>query len=213
MSSLDKYKTNIHSQNGEDGVILEILVRITNSGLQLSNWVCEFGAWDGMHCSNTFLLVERHGHKAVYIEGDAERFRSLLETCEKFPDRIVPINKYVMPGDLDDILGSTDIPEDFDILSIDIDSWDYQVWMTCIKYKPKIVVIEINSGIAPGVYQYQTCGDSGTSFTPMLQLGRCKGYTLVCHTGNMIFVRDDLAHLFDVPNPPESAFCKDWLRG
>ena len=48
---------------------------------------------------------------------------------------------------LDDLLKQTDIPNDFDILSIDIDTYDYQVWKSLKVYKSKIVIIEINSSV------------------------------------------------------------------
>ena len=52
-----KYKKNFYSQNGEDGIVLEILKRLK---LNLRNkWCCEFGAWDGIHGSNTFNLIKK----------------------------------------------------------------------------------------------------------------------------------------------------------
>ena len=36
---------NIFSQNGEDGIIEEIIKRLELKDLE----VCEFGAWDGKH--------------------------------------------------------------------------------------------------------------------------------------------------------------------
>ena len=53
----DKYKKNFFSQNGEDGVILELLKRLKLKKKIL--WCCEFGAWDGIHGSNTFNLVKK----------------------------------------------------------------------------------------------------------------------------------------------------------
>ena len=72
----NKFGDNVHSQNGEDGVIKEILKRL---GLNKSEnyWCVEFGAWDGIHLSNTFSLVEKSWN-AVYIEGDKVRYQELL---------------------------------------------------------------------------------------------------------------------------------------
>lgn len=41
------------------------------------------------------------------------------------------------------------MPKDFDILSIDIDSCNYQVWASIKEYSPKIVIIEVNSYLPP----------------------------------------------------------------
>ena len=73
-----KYKKNFYSQNGEDGIVLEILKRLK---LNLRNkWCCEFGAWDGIHGSNTFNLIKKKNYNAVYIEGDIKRYQDLLKT-------------------------------------------------------------------------------------------------------------------------------------
>ena len=69
---LNKYKKNIFSQNGEDGIILEIIKRLNLNGK--NKWCCEFGAWNGIHGSNTFNLVKNFNFNAVYIEGDKKRF-------------------------------------------------------------------------------------------------------------------------------------------
>ena len=52
---------------------------------------------------------------------------------------------------LDNILKKTDIPNKFDILSIDVDGIDYLIWEKFIEYKPKVVVIEINSSFKPDI--------------------------------------------------------------
>ena len=75
ISHLNKNSSNIYSQNGEDGIIAEIFNRIKDK-IVLTNWVVEFGAWDGKHLSNTFLLIEK-GFHAVLIESDTHRFIDL----------------------------------------------------------------------------------------------------------------------------------------
>ena len=67
-----KYRKNIFSQNGEDGVISEILERLKLN--KNNSWCCEFGAWDGIHGSNTFNLVKHSDYNAVYIEGDKKKY-------------------------------------------------------------------------------------------------------------------------------------------
>lgn len=185
---LGEYARNDFSDNGEDGVLEELLKRLEIT----EGWVCELGAWDGKTSSNTFRLVKDCGYKAVYIEGDAEKFVKLTETAEEFPEQIVALHETV--DDLDKVLKTTDIPEDFDVLSIDIDSSDYQLWKAFTQYKPKIVVIEIDSTVRTHVtdHIYEEGKYQGTAFRPMFELGKAKGYKFLMHTGNMIFVREDL---------------------
>jgi len=213
----NSFGLNIHSQNGEDGVIAEIFKRISlNSSDEY--WCVEFGAWDGVHLSNTFALVER-GWNAVYIEGESDRYRDLIATAKKFP-KITPIESFVAPhgsdhNSLDKLLGQTKIPKDFELLSIDIDSYDCDVWESLENYMPKVVVIEINSSVPPGIFWRHGEKTLGNSFSSTLKVGHNKGYTLVCHTGNLIFVRNDLVGDLDFPQRyldyPELLFINDWL--
>jgi hypothetical protein len=188
----NSHKKNIYSQNGEDGVIERILKELA-ANIDLDEWCCEFGAWDGQYLSNTFALVE-NGYKAVYIESDLERFSDLVETSKRFP-KVLPVNKLVKAHDgygesLDSILVKTKIPPNFDILSIDVDSNDLDIWESLNNYFPKIVVIEINSSILPGIITRHS-KTSGSSFSATLNVASNKGYSLVCHTGNLIFVKNE----------------------
>lgn len=192
--SLLEYANNIYSQNGEDGIINKLLelLGITNAE---QCWCVEFGAWDGKHLSNTFSLVER-GWNAVYIEGDNRRFKDLQKTQTKFT-RVNAINAFVgfekeHENSLDQLLATTNIPQDYELLSIDIDSHDLAVWAS-YHGRPKIVIIEINSSIRPGIIQWHDgIKFHGNSFSATQKVAEKKGYTLVAHTGNMVFVRNDL---------------------
>ena len=216
---LKEYKKNFFSQNGEDGVLLEILNRL-NLLHKKNNWCCEFGAWDGKHGSNTFNLIKKYNFNAVYIEGDKKKF-SLLKKLKKKYLRIVCFNKYISqkknsPNLLDKILLKTKIKKNFEILSIDIDSYDLAVWDSVKKYKPIIVIIEINSGLKPGVYQTHTESKQGNSFSSTLKLAKKKGYNLVTHTGNCIFIKKNLSKKIHLPDLlikyPNKLFDYSWLN-
>jgi len=190
MSSLDTFRRNTYSQNGEDGVVAELLARW---GIE-RGWFCEFGAWDGKYGSNTFALIRR-GWRGVMIEGDPVRFQALKRTANKHSGSIQPIEAFITPeagpNSLDSLLARSELPIDFDILSIDIDSYDYQVWRSLKSYRPRLVIIEIDSAVPPGARYIHEGGQRLTSFTSMVELGRSKSYTLVCHTGNLFFVADE----------------------
>lgn len=214
----DKYKKNIFSQSGEDGVIFELLRRIRLKK-KAKKWCCEFGAWDGIHGSNTFNLVKNFDYNAIYIEGDKNRFKDLLKTKKKYP-KITALNKYISHkkssvNSLDKVLKKTNISKNFEILSIDIDSYDLAVWKSLKKYNPNIVVIEINSGIVPGIIQEHSNKKIGNSFSSTVNYAKKIGYELACHTGNCIFIKKKYIKKINLKRRyiknPEILFDKRWL--
>lgn len=194
-SDLAGFRKNINSQFGEDGIIEEILGRI-GRGHALDRWCVEFGAWDGLHLSNTCNLIRNQGYKAVLIEGNAERHRDL---CRNFPSEdVVKVCRFVtFDGDstLDGILGETPIPKDFDFLSIDIDGCDYFILESLRIYRPKVICIEYNPTIPNEVEFVQPKDFSikqGSSAKAITRLAATKGYTLVATTYcNLILVRNE----------------------
>ena len=212
-----KYRKNYFSQSGEDGIIEKI---IEDLNLNQKLFICEFGAWDGKFLSNTFNLVKKKNAIALMIEGDDERYKDLIKTSKQYPN-IIPINKFVtLEGDnsLEKILEKNNFPIDFDLLSIDIDSNDLEIWESIIKYKPKIVIIEINSGLLPNIRQRHNAklGLQGNSFQSTLDVAKRKGYTAIAHTGNLILLRDELIDLINFDNDllknPNKLFIYDWIN-
>ncbi len=178
------------SQAGEDGVAEAILAELPDR----NNWVVEFGAWDGLHLSNSRHFITSQDFSAVLIEGSTERFAELEARYADRPD-VHTLNVFVRTsGDdtLDQILAGTPIPKDFDYLSIDIDGNDYHVWKSLGQYRPKLVVIEFNPTV-PSDVEFVQADDfgvkHGTGLLSMVRLGQEKGYELVTLTAaNAFFV-------------------------
>ena len=145
MKNLHLFKKNIFSQNGEDGVILEIINRIFPKKKDLN--VVEFGAHDGKYFSNTYnLIFNKLVKTAIYIEAEKKHFKLLIELSKKHKE-IIPINAYVdfdknSEFTLDKILKKNNLEINFDILSIDIDSYDLDVFRSIKLYSPKLIIIE-----------------------------------------------------------------------
>ena len=181
MRIFDKYRADIYSQTGEDGLLEEIIRRLQPK----EKTCCEFGAADGKYCSNTFYLIER-GWKGKMMEADPNRLKSLIDNT--MPHGVAIYCGNVTPENVNDR-----VPQQLTLLSIDIDNNDYHCWKA-YRGVADIVVIEINSSVAPGVEMIP--GERGSSYTSMVKLGIDKGYFIVAHRGNCIFVLNKYRHLF-----------------
>lgn len=186
------FAKNEYSQFGEDGIIEAILEHLANK----NNWCVEFGAWDGIHLSNTYNLIKNKGYQSVLVEADKKRFQILKENLKDY--KAILVNEFVMfEGDntLDNILSKTPIPKDFDFLSIDIDGNDYYILESLVSYKPKVICIEYNPTI-PNEVSYIQPRDfkiqRGSSALAILNLAISKGYSLATATeANLILVSND----------------------
>lgn len=106
---------------------------------------------------------------------------------------------------INDLFAKYDVPNEFDLLSIDLDFNDFYVWKALDNsYQPKVIVIEYNATHQANedkVVHYDANGQwdrtnyFGASLLAMYNLGREKGYSLVYaeNSGvNCFFVRDDI---------------------
>jgi hypothetical protein len=197
---LGKYASSYTSQLGEDGILEEIFRRLNIE----KGWFVELGANDGVYLSNTRKLYEK-GWQGVYIEGCPDYFNKLTHNCGAAHNFLgfVSCEQGCM---LDDYLDKTEIPDDFDLLSLDIDSNDYWV-LKSLKRKPKVVIVEYNSNFHsyeqksiaydPN-FRFAVTNYYGASCGAFNQLMEQRGYTMVCCTNtlNLIFVRNDLMNDF-----------------
>jgi len=200
--SLKQFEKNIKSQFGEDGVIQEIFTRI---GVANSKCV-EFGAWDGIHYSNTWNLWQSKKWEALLIEGDVHKFNVLTANLKGY-DNVKAVNAYVLAegiNSLENIMSRSAYPTDVDLLSVDIDGDDYYIFESLVRYKPRVIVIEYNPTI-PAVIELiqQKGGYFGSSARSLLKLANSMNYKLAHMTDtNMFFVVNTDFHKlgFDEPN-------------
>jgi len=211
VESLLKNRKRYYSQKGEDGLLEFILSKIPEK----TKWCVEFGAWDGKYLSNTFYFISKKNYKSVLIEGDPEKAQILSDNMKDYGS--VCINKFVdFKGEntLDNILMTTAIPNDFDLLSIDIDGNDLQIWESLQNYMPKVVIIEINVRDKPNVERINNpnsgfvWGESGSSIKSMTELADKKGYSLLANIScNVIYIKKEyLKYFYDRPVTPDDVF-------
>lgn len=194
--SLNEFAADVYSQYGEDGIIAEVLRRLPRRA-QGDRWCVEFGAWDGVHLSNTHRLVREEGYRAVLIEGDRSRYADLLKNMQA--DRVHPINAWVSidgPCSLDSLLASTPLPREFDLLSVDVDGIDIHLWRSLTAYRPLVVCIEFNPTI-PNRVLFEQPPDPmvqwGSSPRSMVGLAAEKGYDLVAASRvNLLFTATEV---------------------
>jgi hypothetical protein len=194
---LAEFESSVHSQHGEDGILGEVFRRIGAVG-QLTEWCCEFGAWDGLHLSNTANLVLNQGWRAVLIEARPERcdlIRGNLPAGQV--SAVCAMVSTSGPDRLDELLAGTPIPVDYDLLSIDIDGHDIHVLRSLRRYLPKVICIEYNPTAPNDVVYEQPPGSAeqhGSSAAAVVRAGEDMGYVLAAVTEcNVILVRHDVA--------------------
>jgi hypothetical protein len=202
MNSLNllKNKKNIYSQNGEDGVIEEIFkqLNITNGSC------CEFGAWDGIHFSNTRNLI-LNGWTSIQIEYDPKKFELLKKTYEN-NKKVYRINTYIDDGD--NSIEKTFLKNGLenyialDFLSIDVDGLDYWI-MEKMGIKPNVICIEVNAAHNPleekMIPREISKNNIGQSLKVFTNLAEKMGYALVCYTGNAFFIKKDILEKTQIP--------------
>lgn len=189
MESFIKYKKNITSQWGEDGIISEIFNRIGTK----EKFCIEFGAWDGKHLSNVWNLWHELGWSALLIEGDKEKYNDLTTSVSSFPN-VKPHYAHVESyGDnsLDNILKKISFQKEIDLLCIDIDGNDYYIFES-LKTRPRVIIIEYNPTIPLGKKVVQDKDQYfGSSATAIYELALRKGYKLVALTETNLFFVDE----------------------
>jgi hypothetical protein len=208
-----QFQQDIYSQNGEDGVLDTIFKEL---GVDVPI-CCEYGGHDGIHASNSRrFLIERQS-KVLYIEGDKGLFDVLKTNTKDYPTAILE-NCFVACENgtpLNQLLTKHSFPIDFDLLSVDIDGCDHWSLSQIGNYRPKVIVIEIDSGKHPLIPSTINLNDGAYNFASSMFFLNQMGYDVVLHTGNMIAVRKDLTHKLSIPHEQINSkvlFNTRWIR-
>ncbi len=187
----------VYSEGPEDGMLYEIFQRV---GTESMTFV-EIGIGDGLECNTAFLLIQ--GWAGCWIDCCPVGMAKARAHFGSFP--VTCIVAAVTPDNADALVQQGSAGKSLDLLSIDIDSYDYYIWEAIASARPRVVVIEYNASIPPFLattikYDAKSSPPVGTiyfgaSLGALVKLAAVKGYSLVgCSvTGvNAFFVRDDL---------------------
>lgn len=192
-TDLFKYEKKVFSQNGEDGITLEIINRLNIK----NGFYVEFGTQDASEC-NTRILRETLGWNGLLMDGFYENTNINLR--KEFITRENIINLFI----------KYKVPQKFDLLSIDLDLNDFYVLYEILqKYEMDIIILEYNSYFRPhedAIVKYDPkstwdytnyFGASLLSYTKLLNKF---GYTLVYTETkgvNAFFVKNEHNHKFE----------------
>lgn len=205
--SIHGWECSIHSQNGEDGILLNLFSRIGAT----SRTFLEFGCGTGIECNSANLALgfgwggllvdanENHVTKARIFIGSHLGANA---------SRVGVRRQLVTPENINDLLAEVSPPgQELDLLSIDVDSIDYWIWDAVRGFQPRVVVVEYNASLGPtrsvsvashlgfDPFSYHPSGFyHGASLEALRKLGTSRGYQLIgCDSSgvNAFFVRRD----------------------
>ncbi len=211
---INAYEKKHYSQNGEDGILLELFARLRIA----DPFFVEFGTGDGTEL-NARLLAQTYGWKGILIEGNDGKYAQLEQTYRETP-AVTTVRAIITAENIAALLAEYGAPREFDLLSVDIDGNDYYVWEALAEYRPRVAVIEFNGAYPPPqrwVMPYYPMNDwrgddyYGASLSSMTELGKRLGYALVGVDNNMVnafFVRRDLLEAAGFPSArPKTSSC------
>ncbi len=137
-----------YSNFDEERILIEYAERLLPK--DHGHTAVDLGAGDGVRHSNTHALFT-NGWRGLAVDGAADRSYRLARTYRDYPN-VFTCRNQVTPQSVVSLLEAYQIPTDFEILSLDIDSYDFWVLDGLLtKFRPRIVVTEINEKIPPPI--------------------------------------------------------------
>lgn len=192
----------LRSQNEEDGILLALLDR---AGWGSQRFV-EIGS--GSTGGNAAVLAYECGWAGLMIDLSADAIASAQRRFARNP-RVALVAVRVTPDNVNTLLAQQRYDRDVDVLSIDIDSYDYWIFEALTVCSPRMLILEYNALFGPErrvtiplsqSVEGAPKGYGGASLAALADLAGRKGYRLVaCEEAgvNAFFLRHDTAP--DVP--------------
>ncbi len=194
----------VFSQHEEDGLLLFIFSVI---GMGQKRFV-EIGSNDGVN-SNCANLILNFGWYGLFIDGDKTSVARGRRFYQRYPDPWAYHPQFichkVTRENVNQLIGEAGLLGEIDLLSIDLDGYDYWIWDALSVVSPRVVIIEthvefgLNNIVVPYDPDYTFPGKHpvyhGASPVAMANLARRKGYRLVGandYGHNLIFIKESL---------------------
>jgi hypothetical protein len=228
-STIHDWEAKIRSQNGEDGILLNLFSRIGAT----SRRFLEFGCSSGLECNSANLALG-FGWSGLLLDADqasVTKARIFFDDhLGAHGDRVEIRCDFVTPENINNLLADV-TPEsgDIDLLSIDVDSIDYWIWDAIDpKFRPRVVVSEYNAGFGPKRSLTVTPREGfdpfdkhpsgyyhGASVAALHKLATSRDYQLIgCDSQgvNAFFVRRDCAAGLPDLDPAEAYRPNTWRK-
>ena len=193
LRSLKSCGAKTYSQNDEDGIVEAIFADIPPQ----SKYFVEFGIgpnWQDPTYSNgsegNCVLLRKNGWRGLFMDGGTHPVQYDIK------------KEFISALNINSLLRKYGVPDNVDIISIDVDSQDFWIWMACY-FRPTLYILEYNANFMQ-IYQSKTIEFDpsyrwdgtkyyGASLGALVKLGADKGYKLVHSNGvNAFFVRTDM---------------------
>ncbi len=202
LNGLEKYEYSLYSQNGEDGILRYIFSEIGYK----NRYFVEIG-FEATEC-NTLRLMLKEKLSGVLIDGEKVSVKKFNKTAKQMGiTDVKAIAQFLNTENLKSVFARAEVPEEFDLLSIDVDGNDYWFWNAIDFVNPRVVIVEFNASLGPNLslavpydpaFMRHEKHKSGfycsASLTAFYKLAEKKGYSLIgCDSNgvNAFFIRKD----------------------
>ena len=179
----------MYAQFGEEAIFDYIFNNIGKN----NKFIVDFGAGTlNSGLSNSRYLIES-GWNGLLMDGNPEEENDIIK------------KEFITAENIVSLLSKYNVPEGFDLLSIDIDGNDFWVLKEILKskYSPRVIINEFNGCLQEHLLQVMKYNPNhswdnndyyGASFQAFKTLLNQAGYTLVHQvaTTNIIFIKSDI---------------------